>query len=220
MRHIARTIFRRHGAPHRGTATVSIHVRNLAQLFNSLDPSPFWDRDLDPAAAEFIEDEFREKLSAHTWHLHVHTLESPELAADLQPAIEHYYERLAASARRKLREHLRAAQLALLAGVTIFLLCMTARPVLAGWLHHVPRILDEGLIVLAWLALWRPTEALAYEWVPLYRKRRLYQRLAAIRVTVRSGAPPAQVAGPAPETSRTPPPHPAPQAERQAETGR
>jgi hypothetical protein len=30
-----------------GTATVSVHVRDFAQLFNSLDPSPFWDRDLD-----------------------------------------------------------------------------------------------------------------------------------------------------------------------------
>lgn len=28
--------------------------------------------------------------------------------------------------------------------------------------------------------------AARYEWVPLYRKRRLYQRLAAIRVTVRT----------------------------------
>jgi len=213
-------IFRRHGAPRRSTATVSIHVRSLAQLFNSLDPSPFWDRDLDPAAAEFIEDEFREKLSAHTWHLHVHALENPELAADLQPAIEHYYERLAASARRKLRDNLRAAELALLAGLSIFLLCMMARPLLANLFESVPRILDEGLIVIAWVALWRPTEALAYEWVPLYRKRRLYQRLAAIRATVRCGAPAAQVAEPATQASRTPPPHPAPQAERQAEAGR
>lgn len=63
-------------------------------MFNSLDPSPFWDRDLDPTAAQFIEDEFREKLSAHTWHLEVHTLEGTGTAADLQPAVEHYYDRL------------------------------------------------------------------------------------------------------------------------------
>ena len=66
------------------TATVRVHVRSLAQMFNELDPSPFWDRDLDPTAAQFIEDEFREKLSARTWHLDVHTLEEAGLAADLQ----------------------------------------------------------------------------------------------------------------------------------------
>jgi len=170
-------------------------------MFNSLDPSPFWDRDLDRTAAEFIEDEFREKLSADTWHLHVHTLEGAELAADLQAAIEHYYERLAGSARLNLRDEMRMAEIALFAGLVIFLLCMTAHQVLSGLLHGVPRIFDEGLIILAWLALWRPAEALAYEWVPLYRKRRLYERLAAIRVTVRAEASPAVVAGAPPQAS-------------------
>lgn len=200
MKAISRSIWQRHGAQ-RGSATVRIHVRSLAQLFNSLDPSPFWDRDLDRGAAEFIEEEFSEKLSAHTWHLHVHTIEGAELAADLQPAIEHYYDRLAASTRLKLRENLRAGELGLLAGLSIFLLSMSAREVLAGLLHGVPRILDEGLIILAWLALWRPTEALAYEWVPLYRRRRLYERLAGIRVTVHSDAAPSGIVGPSPETA-------------------
>ena len=35
-----------------GTATVHVHVHEVAQLYNSLDPSPFWDRDLDRDAAE------------------------------------------------------------------------------------------------------------------------------------------------------------------------
>jgi hypothetical protein len=167
-------------------ASVSIHVRNVAQMFNSLDPSPFWDRDLDPQAAEFIEDEFSEKLSAHTWHLHVHAQDGAALAADLQAAVEHYYERLASSARRRLRDEMRVGQLALLGGVTVFLLSMTVRGILAGLLPgRAPRMLDEGLIIIAWLALWRPVETLLYGWVPLYRRRRLYERLAAVRVAVR-----------------------------------
>lgn len=182
------TLIARHHHAHRGTsaATVSIHVRDLAQLFNSLDPSPFWDRDLDREAAEFIEEEFSEKRSSRTWHLHVHTGGGEALAPDLQAAIEHYYERLASSARRRLRDQTRFGQLALLGGIVIFLASMTARTILAGALPAgAPRMLDEGLIVLAWLALWRPTESLVYGWVPLYRMRRLYERLAAIRVSVR-----------------------------------
>jgi len=183
------------------TATVRLHVRSLAQLFNELDPSPFWDRDLDPAAAQFIEDEFREELSAHTWHLDVHALEEAELATDLQAAVEHYYVRLAGSARLRLRENLRVTQIALLGGTAIFLACMTLRQLLSG--ISASRFINEGLIVLAWLALWRPTEALVYGWVPLYRQRRLYQRLAGIRVTVRSEAPIRASAEPAPHARNT-----------------
>jgi hypothetical protein len=54
----------RHGKRPGNSATVNIHVRDLSQMFNSLDPSPFWDRDLDRAAAEFIEEEFSEKAAA------------------------------------------------------------------------------------------------------------------------------------------------------------
>jgi hypothetical protein len=165
-------------------------MRALAHMFNSLDPSPFWDRDLDHDAAEFIEEEFSEKLSARTWHLHVYTAqEGAELASDLQAAVEHYYERLANSARHGLRDEMRVGQLALLGGLAIFLLSMTIRGILTSVLHGgSPRILDEGLIIIAWLALWRPAESLLYGWVPLHRKRRLYERLAAIRVSVRTEA--------------------------------
>lgn len=170
----------------RTSASVNIHVRNPAQLFNSLDPSPFWDRDLDRAAATFIEEEFSDKRSADSWHLNVHVLEGADLASELQTAIESYYERSAASARRELREHLLTTELALVAGITLFVICMAARQILLASFTEISRMLDEGLIVLAWLALWRPAEALLYEWVPLYRKRRLYERLAGIRVSIRT----------------------------------
>jgi hypothetical protein len=178
-------IGRRHGQRAGGTATVSVHVRELARLFNSLDPAPFWDRDLDPAAAEFIEDEFRDKQSADIWHLHVHVLEGDTSATDLQRAIESYYGRLANSARLEMREHLRLGQVALAGGLGIFLVSMSARGILGGMLGQLPALLDEGLIILAWLALWRPAEALIYGWVPFYRKRHLFERLAGIKVFVR-----------------------------------
>ena len=167
-------------------ATVSIRVRNLAQLFNSLDASPFWDRDLDTHAAAFIEEEFSESRSAALWHLHVHASEGEDLARDLQPALEHYYTRMAHSAALRLREQLQLGQLALLGGLAIFLLSMSARRILASLSPHgLSPLLGEGLMILAWLALWRPVETLVYGWVPLYRRRRLYQRLAAVQVTVR-----------------------------------
>ncbi len=198
-----------------GTASVNIHVRDLAQMFNSLDPSPFWDRDLDRAAAEFIEDEFGEKRAADQWHLHIHAHEGVASASDIQAAIEHYYERLAHSARLGLREQARIGEIALLVGVAVFAICISLRGVLASALQGLSRGLDEGLIVLGWVALWRPIEVLAYGWVPLYRKRRLYQRLARIRVSVRcepaqphaspASAPAAPPAAAAPAASPTAP---------------
>src|SRR5689334_16170075 len=35
-------------------AVIEVHVAELKQLFNSIDPSPFRNKDLDPKAEEFI----------------------------------------------------------------------------------------------------------------------------------------------------------------------
>jgi hypothetical protein len=35
---------------------IEVHVSELKQLFNAIDPSPFRERDLDPNAEEFITD--------------------------------------------------------------------------------------------------------------------------------------------------------------------
>jgi hypothetical protein len=172
-----------------GTATVNVHVPDTARLFNTFDPSPFWDRDLDRDAAAFIEDEFSDKLSARLWHLNVHAREAGTGEQDLQAAIANYYARLAGAARRDLRRHLRLGELALLGGLLIFFACMAVRELLRNFLHELPRTLDEGLIILAWIALWRPAEALAYEWVPLLQRWRFYHRLAGVRVSVRPAQP-------------------------------
>ncbi len=179
---------RRHRAG--SSAVVNIHIRDLSQLFNSLDPSPFWDRDLDREAAAFIEEEFSEKLSADTWNLHVYAHEGGTSPTDLQTALENYYGRMTNSAHRALREHLWSSQLTLIGGVAIFLLSMGLRSMLGSLLGRLPQVFDEGLIILAWLALWRPAEMLLYGWVPLRRKQQLYERLAGIRVSVRHDVQP------------------------------
>ena len=173
-----------------GTATVNVHVREIAQLYNSLDPSPFWDRDLDRDAAEFIEGEFSDRLGAEHWHLRIHATASPADVQTLQKAVTTYYHRLAASARRQLSDHLRRARLGLFAGLALFALFMLARTVARAMIHDLPAVIDEGLIILGWLSVWRPAEMLAYEWLPLHRRRRLYERLSTVRVTAHGDAEP------------------------------
>lgn len=85
-------------------------------------------------------------------------------------ALESYYDRLATSTSRELMEHFRSARLGLLAGLALFGMFMGTRALLKATVPAMPTAVDEGLIILAWLTLWRPAETLAYEWRPLYRR--------------------------------------------------
>jgi hypothetical protein len=56
-------------------------------------------------------------------------------------------------------------------------------------LHNVeaarwPRLLEEGLLIVGWVAMWRPLELLLYDWWPLLRRKRTFENLSRMRVEV------------------------------------
>ena len=48
------------------SGNIHVHVSELKQLFNAIDPSPFTERDLDPGAEEFIADWAKEASPSAT----------------------------------------------------------------------------------------------------------------------------------------------------------
>jgi hypothetical protein len=48
------------------------------------------------------------------------------------------------------------------------------------------RIIQEGLVILGWVANWKPLETFLYDWWPLKRRADLYRRIAAARVEFRA----------------------------------
>src|SRR5690349_5514816 len=97
-----------------------VHVSELKQLFNSIDPSPFRTRDLDPKAEDFIvswaKDFGRDEQLAL-----VVSLDRPagvtEEAAVLRDAIHEYFRQRALGQRRRLRELLRVGRTSLVIGL-------------------------------------------------------------------------------------------------------
>jgi hypothetical protein len=45
-------------------------------------------------------------------------------------------------------------------------------------------------LILSWVEMWRPVEALIYDWLPLRRERRVIVRLLACPIEVRTGKGP------------------------------
>ncbi|MGB7037540.1 MAG: hypothetical protein WBD71_18680 [Xanthobacteraceae bacterium] len=48
-------------------------------------------------------------------------------------------------------------------------------------------IFGEGMLIIGWVAMWRPLEIFLYERVPIRRRCRVLARLAAMPVVVKSG---------------------------------
>jgi hypothetical protein len=51
---------------------------------------------------------------------------------------------------------------------------------------NISRFAEESLIILGWVAFWRPIQIVLSDWWPLARRRVLYRRLAAAEVALRA----------------------------------
>jgi hypothetical protein len=159
---------------------ISISLRSLGQLFNSLDPSPFHDRDLDSDASRFLVDEAEDRASHEALTIRIHMpREEAERAEFVPQAIRAHFARWRQSEERNLRRVFREGRRALLVGVLIVVVILTGIELARGWLPETSwaQGVLESLVILAWVVLWRPAELLLYDWAPIARRAKLYGRL-------------------------------------------
>jgi hypothetical protein len=168
---------------------IEVHVAELRQLFNAIDPSPFQERDLDPRAEEFIVEWSRDLHGAAALALVVHLERAagpPEEAALLRDAIREFFHQRAVGTRRQLRELFRRGRISLAIALVFLAGSVAAGDALAASFPelHVSNVLREGLLIGGWVAMWRPLEVFLYDWWPIRAEARLLDRLSAMLVRI------------------------------------
>ncbi|HKI65291.1 MAG TPA: hypothetical protein VKA16_11800 [Burkholderiales bacterium] len=169
---------------------ISLRLREIGQLFNSMDPTPFRHRDLDPNAEEFIESWAQEFPSGSRFLLVIHLQHKPAEGdpALLTEAIHNFYGDKAQMAQHDLKRLLRLGRTSLLVGLGFLTLCTLGAKAL-GALGEGPyvEILREGLVIAGWVAMWRPIQIFLYEWWPITHRRRMLHNLSRAQVRVVEG---------------------------------
>lgn len=172
--------------------TIEVNLNRLAQLFNSLDPSPFHERDLDQDAEDYIVGSAEEAPRQHALRLVIH-LPADQLPTmgvpDLATSVHHYFAYREEHERRRLRLIFRDGRIALLIGLGFLLSCMLLRQ-LAFSLGRgaISDAIGEGMLIIGWVAMWRPLELFLYEWVPIRRRCRILAKLSSAPVTIQAKA--------------------------------
>jgi hypothetical protein len=174
----------------RGTYLIEIRLRELRQLFNTLDPSPFHERDLDTAAEEYLVSAARE-IGARPGKLvlHLPAQSTDEDALGAVTAIRNYFGYRSRHTRQQLRLLLGRGAISLAIGLAFLGACLVLRRLLGDVHDPGGTILSEGLLILGWVAMWRPVEIFLYDWWPELGRRRLFERIAHMQIeTHGSGA--------------------------------
>jgi hypothetical protein len=170
---------------------IELRVNDIGQLFQSLDPYPFRERDLDKEAEEYIVSWASELSKDRPIKIIVHLPEreaQSKAASELGEAFARYFGYRANVLQHELNELFRTGRRAFAIGLTILVACLLLSQVAGRYLAEGPfrRLVEQSLPILGWVANWRPLEIFLYDWWPLARRRDLYRRLSAATVETKA----------------------------------
>lgn len=184
-------LWRRH-KDHR-PLSIQLRVTQLRQLFNSLDPSPFHEQDLDDDAEHYIVGSVREHGPDRPVRIVIHLPPDEAAAAnagEVETSIRHYFHYREELARRDMKQFLAAGRWQLAMGLLVLFLCLSIREIALGASPGaVSRVLAEGLLIGGWVAMWQPIQGFLHDWRPLHQARRVMHRLSEARVEIRAEPP-------------------------------
>jgi hypothetical protein len=164
---------------------IILQLERVDQLIDP--PSPFLKRRLREDAEKYFIEKARAARHKSDMKFILRLPESEAAQAKDVPTAfrEHFAFRRdeAEKERRRIRSFgLRSLLIAFVfLGIMILIVEIIKRYVPAG---NLSSVLQEGLTILAWVALWRPGELLLYEWYPFKRDARLFGRLEHAEIQI------------------------------------
>jgi hypothetical protein len=171
------------------TACVDVRVRAASYIFDSRDPAPLIERDLDAEVTEYIV-AAAEELPAQVPIKLVFWLAEPSAVdpRDLADSVTRHFTFDRLRVARAMRTSRRHARWMAVVGLLVLAFFLALSELTLSWEDHpIGKVVHTGFTILGWVAMWRPLDALLYDWWPLWQQRRLFERLARAPVEVREG---------------------------------
>jgi hypothetical protein len=167
--------------------SIKLKLRDLSQLFNSMDPSPFVEKDLDDDAEEFIVSWAEEFPPDARVRLHVYLDQWPDENPTelIRQAVYNHFTHRADLTDLEFRHLMKQGRTSLLIGLSFLAVCLAiSETLLLGEVGTWAGVLRESLTIAGWVAMWRPMQIYLYDWWPLHRRGRIYTKLSHMPVEV------------------------------------
>jgi hypothetical protein len=167
---------------------VEVGLREINQLFNSLDPTPFNEKDLDQNAEDFIVSWVQEYPINEPVQLMIHLDQWPDYDPKslITDTIHHYFSYRAKMTHLELGRLFKQGRTSLLIGSSFMITCILiikftlSEPNQTAWTS----VIRESLTIAGWVAMWRPMQIYLYDWWPMRRKEKIFSKLSVIPVEI------------------------------------
>lgn len=185
-----------------GHVLIEMKLFSVMQLFNSFDPAPFREKELDNAAESYIVETVKDFHSNTDFRIVIYLPDEmigTKDAKEIPDAVRSHFEYKARMQRRRSRERRVDGQYKLFVGISFLALATVVSLSLA---HYFPentaaQLVASALEITGWVAMWEPISIFLFQLGPLVKQRKIYEKISQMEICLRPY--PAKAASTVPE---------------------
>lgn len=176
-----------------GKLMIELELHTTMQIFNSFDPAPFHEKELDPEAEEYIYNTVGEFPLKKPIGIMIYVPPSEidtETKRILKEAIINHFSYRKVLTEIELRRLFQRGKRNLTIATFFLFFCLLIIRLLStlkGGLINT--MLSEGLTIIGWVAMWEPAYVFLYGWWPIVQKRNIYRKILSMDVNIIAGSP-------------------------------
>jgi hypothetical protein len=167
---------------------IEIKLSSVMQLFNSFDPAPFHEKELDTAAEHYIVDTVKDFPKKTPFKIVIYLppdIARSEWALKIPQAIRNHFEYKVLVQDRKFRLRFRHGRFTLLIGLTFLAIALFARQEVSHLDNLLfAQIFADALLIIGWAAMWEPITVLLYELWPIIELKHTYQKISTMEIEI------------------------------------
>ena len=171
-----------------GLVLIEIKLSSVMQMFNSFDPAPFHEKELDSAAENYIVDTVKDFPVKTRFKIVIYLppdIAGTDRAMKIPQAIRNHFEYKVLVQDRKFRLRFRHGRFTLLIGLSFLTLALLARHYVSSYSDLLAaQLFADALLIIGWASMWEPITVLLYELWPIIRQKRVYERISRMEIAV------------------------------------
>ena len=172
---------------------IELELKSFLQLFDSFDPAPFHEKELNMDAEEYLYnavDEFPLRKPLEIMIYLPSADVNAKIETDLKEAIINHFSYKKLLTEIELKRMLYQGRRNLIIALTFLFICLVAIRLLSTFEESlVNTLFSEGLLIIGWVAMWEPIHIFLYGWWPIVHRRKIYEKIMQMEVYIGKRSP-------------------------------
>lgn len=171
-----------------GKVLIEVKLSSIMQLYNSFDPAPFHEKELDTDAEKYIIDTIKDLPAKTVVKLVIYLpseLSGSEGAKTIDSAIHNHFRYRTMVSDRNFRRHFRYGRISMVIGFSFLAVALIARQMVSHLSDQfLAQFFADALLIIGWVAMWEPITVLLYQLWPIIQTKKVYEKASTMEIEV------------------------------------